>query len=525
MKSPYLTLPAALTCFCLATAQSIPSDEIRSRTVPYVPPSAVTLRTEVRVVEVPAVVRDDRFHAVAGLMRDDFEIYDDGKKQAITAFSVRSFKLRDDTAGQTGARFLALCFDDLHLMPAALKSVKDAAERFVRTSLAAGDRVVVIRTSRSEQTKFTDDVQALVDQIAKVTSAPAAVFDGSGRCPHIAPYEAYQIADNKDPGGQLLSAKLAECGVCSHHTCAEGVVTGAARTIWEQTRSVTISSLGVIQSLVDGMAKLPGQRIILLTSSGFLSGSLEADMDQLMDKARHSEVVINGLDARGLHINTPSGMAHDGLGILASGTGGTFFHNNNDLDLGFRELGGVPETSYMLGFAPPGEADGGFHKLKVRLAAKEGYSVEARLGYTALRSNGDSTASSFSKIDAEVMASDTIADLPASFAWEQWAGPPSITMILRLDIGHLNFKPWQDRRTQKLTIVAVLLDTRGSVVAGKRSELQLSLTDATFAQLAKTGFTTALTLVAPPGHYSVRALAQDAMEGKLSAVSGAVEIK
>ena len=52
------------------------------------------------------------------------------------------------------------------------------------------------------------------------------------------------------------------------------------------------------------------------------------------------------------------------------------------MEEGFRELGMVPEATYMLGFAPPGAADGKFHKLKVSLTAAKGYSIEARLGYT-----------------------------------------------------------------------------------------------------------------------------------------------
>jgi hypothetical protein len=89
----------------------------------------------------------------------------------------------------------------------------------------------------------------------------------------------------------------------------------------------------------------------------------------------------------------------------------------------------------------------------------------------------------------------------------------------------LRFDAGQDRRTQKLTIVAVLLDSRGSFVTGKRSELELNFTEATFAQLAKTGYTAAMTLPAPPGTYSVRAVAQDALEGKLAAAGGTVQIK
>ena len=50
-----------------------------------------------------------------------------------------------------------------------------------------------------------------------------------------------------------------------------------ADLIWEHALSNSKNTLRVIESLVDGMAKSPGQRMILLTSAGFLAGNLEAD--------------------------------------------------------------------------------------------------------------------------------------------------------------------------------------------------------------------------------------------------------
>jgi hypothetical protein len=217
---------------------------------------------------------------------------------------------------------------------------------------------------------------------------------------------------------------------------------------------------------------------------------------------------------------------NDGMAVLASGTGGAFYHNNNDLALGFRRLGMVPEIMYVLAFSPSGvAADGRFHSLKVRLAANKRYSLEARLGYAASSANAAVAVAPPSKLDSEAMASDTITDLPVRFTWEQWAGPPAITMVAHLDLDRLHFETRQDRRAQKLTLVGVLLDSRGAFVAGKRSELDLNLTDATFAQLAKAGFTVSMTLEAPPGTYAVRGVVEDALEGKLTAASGAVEIK
>jgi VWFA-related protein len=258
-------------------AQSIAPDEMHARTVPYVPPPPVRLRTEVDVVEVPVVVRDGQHRAVAGLAKNNFEVYDTGVRQTITAFSEQRFTAQVDAGGgakpavvpaapagpkgEPRPRFATLCFDDLNMDALSLKPVKEAAERFVKTALAPGDRV------------------AVVEQIAKVTTHRRSTDDSVQQCLRI------------------------------------------------------------------------------------------------------------------------------------------------------------------------------------------------------------------------------------------------------LDLDRLHFETRQDRRAQKLTLVGVLLDDRGTLVTGKRSELDLNFTDATFAQLAKAGLTVSMTLPAPPGSYAVRGVVEDALEGKLTAASGAVEVR
>jgi VWFA-related protein len=570
-KSPYWAVPAAIACLGWAAAQSMAPDEMHARTVPYVPPSPVTLRTEVDLVEVPVVVRDGQRRAVAGLTKDDFEIYDSGKKQTITAFSVQRFAsamgaggakagvlpaAAADAAGRASeprSRFVALCFDDLNIDAAALKPAKAAAERFVKTGLTRGDRVAVVTTSQPEDAGFTGDVPRLVARIAKVTANRRFSGDMGPQCPRIRPYEAYLIVNHMD--NQVMDAKVAEFQACGGRVPRpQEQITSMAQGVWQNALMNSRNTLRVIDGLVGGMAKLPGERLILLTSGGFLTGDLEADEDLLMARALHAEVVIDTLDARGLYTVLPGDDASDspqvgrvprraqvveaqsagrqeeakddGMAVLAAGTGGTFYHNSNDLVRGFRELGMMPETMYVLGFTPSGvAADGRFHSLKVRLAAGKRYSLQARLGYTASSANAAAHVSPLSRLDSEATASDTIADLPAEFTWEQRPGQPGITLVAHLDIGHLHFETRQNRRQQKLTLVGVLLDASGRVATGKRSELEMNFTEATFARLAKTGQVVSMTLPAPPGSYSVRAVVEDSLEGKLTAAGGAVEVK
>ena len=74
----------------------------------------------------------------------------------------------------------------------------------------------------------------------------------------------------------------------------------------------------------------------------------------------------------------------EAMANLSQGTGGVLFHNNNDLNAGFRETSVAPEVTYRMSFSPEGvTADGGYHKLQVKLAHAASYSVEARPGYFA----------------------------------------------------------------------------------------------------------------------------------------------
>jgi len=562
-NGPYRAALAALACLGAAAAQSIPPDEMRVRTAPYVPPPPVTLRTAANVVEVPVVVRDGRRRVVAGLTRDDFEIYDAGKKQTITGFSVENFTPPADAgkgaepavppAGPAEAagpkpgarrRFVMLCFDDLNTDMLTLKPAKEAAQRFVKTSLAPGDLVSVVPIAQSLDATFTADVPALVQQIARVAAHQRFTDDSAHECFRISPYEAYLIANYLDR--DLLYAKIAECSLCERLPCLLKQVVIPARIVWEHALLNSTNTLRVVGGLVDAMAKLPGQRTILLASAGFLTRDLEMDLEDLMTKARHAEVVIDTLDAKRLYTVIPGGDAsvrvqsreetniaeteaeapNEPMEVLASGTGGTFYHNNNDLARGFRDLGMAPEIMYLLSFAPSDVvADGRFHRLKVRLAAGERYSVQARLGYTAPPAQAAAPAPHPSRLDTEAMASDTITDLPVRFTWAPGVGARGIVMVAHLDFSRLHFETRQDRRAQKLTIIGVLRDSHGNFVTGKRCEWELNLTEATFAQLAKRTYTAQMTLPAPRGSYSVRALAQDDLDGKLTAAGGAIEVK
>jgi hypothetical protein len=298
--------------------------------------------------------------------------------------------------------------------------------------------------------------------------------------------------------------------------------------------------------VADYLGHLPGSRMILLASSGFLAATLEREQDEVVNHALRSAVVINALDAKGLYADepivatpgakvesivrmarlgtVPKDVNNDAMVTLAAGTGGLFFHNNNDLDLGFHELGVVPEISYMLGFEP-GALDGRYHKLKVRLKSAGRYSVQARPGYWALPSQPPPEERS---VDREITGTDTLAELPAVIVTKPAqtdVGEPALLVVLHLDASQFHFVKQGDVRTQRLTFIAALFDNEGNFITGKEYEIEFALKEDTFNKMAEEGVNASFRLQALPGSYRLRGVVQDGADGKILASSLAVEIR
>lgn len=566
-------------------AQGIDSNEVRVRSGAYAPRPQFTLRVDTSLVEAGVVVRDQRGRTVGGLTKDDFVITDEGKKRPITAFSVETStpaapapaapapaKKAAEPAPTKAApsrRYVGLLFDDFSMGPGELPQAQTAARRFVKDGLTPGDQAAVFTSSGSHKLSFTADTAALlaaIDSIHVVSQTPVG-----GMCPHLTPYDSYVIANRIDL--DALNAKVAELARCQNKptpgdaTSWEGgggrggrgqappnaqmmeQVKMQANAVWAEVKRTSQQTLGTLADVLTYVGKMRGSKMILLASSGFLSGTMERELDAIITQALHTSVVINALDAKGLYAGEPIAAmrggdaravtrwqstmfratqgATDSVASLAYNTGGLFFHNNNDLDLGFHELGVRPEVSYLLGFQPEGARNGKFHKLKVQLTDPKNYSVQARQGYMSV-DEAPAAAQPQRRIDTEILGTAVLQEAPATIsalADKTADGQPAVNAVFHLDVGRLRFDTLAGVRQQKIAFVAALLDGAGNFVTGKEGAIEFSLNPGTYQQLAANGINATLLLAAPAGRYRLRAVLQEGLDGKVTAFSGEVEIR
>jgi VWFA-related protein len=580
---------AVLALLALTSAgQTLSPGEVRISSGPYQPQPHV-LRAQSRVVRVGVVVRNAKGNVVSGLKRADFRIYDDGKEQAISEFSVSTRQLRLPSAGTVAApavmqpnfreqaqprpRYVALYFDDLSTKFGDMRHVQLAAENFIRHGVSPGDKIALFTASGLGNVDFTPDATELLGAIENLRFRGRAI-DGSG-CPHITPYDAYLISTGPNlpdaagtvypqagsPTFQAILGEAVQCNCFSANpNCAveqAHIILSESNQIWNSVREMSQDTLGTLQAAVDYLAKRPGERVLVLASSGFLTGTLETQVNLLVDDALRAGIVINALDAKGLYTEFPgqaqmnaehpdlsdqmalheaesfgSAMASATavMAELATGTGGRFFHNRNDLIEGYYQLAAAPQIEYLLGFAPEDEKlNGSFHKLKVEVSMPRKLYVEARPGYFAppKETKEASEPTPDERIDAEVRGNEDRSDFPAKISETPSATKSAVREIsvqAHLDIQKLPFEKQHDRHVEELTFVLALFDAQGRLVTGKEARMRLALKPNSFERFSKSGINIRMSLKAPPDNYRLRVVVEEAVKGEMITATQNVQI-
>ena len=307
---------------------------------------------------------------------------------------------------------------------------------------------------------------------------------------------------------------------------------------------------------------MPGQRSVILISPGFLAlVDMESEKTEIMDRAIRANVIISSLNARGLYTMIPGGDAsqpspfdasaatlksqyasnialaeEETLSDLASGTGGTYFHNNNDLVEGFKRVAARPEYVYVLGFAPQNlKLDGRFHAVKVVVKPAEATSgktsakvtVQARRGYYAPRQLTDPAETAKQEIEDALFSREELRDIPIELH-TQFFKPSELTarlsLLVKVDLRHIRFRKAEGRNRNDLTFASGLFDRNGNLVAGNQKVLEMRLRDETLANRLGSGITVRSSFDVKPGSYVVRLVVRDTEGQLMAATNSAVEI-
>lgn len=533
-------------------------------------PAAFSSR--VFLVQVPVVVRDKQGRAIGTLHKEDFQVFDKGKPQIITRFvvekagksSIPAVKAidenlpdQDQPAAPIPERFIAYLFDDVHLDVGDLLRVRLAATEHIDQTLDPLTRVAIFTTSGIGQLDFTDDLGKIHEALNRIqpnSRTPSA----SGDCPHLTLYMADLIVNRQDPiATAVATADAATCAQSLGTTGAgiyQQMVNASAISVLLTGETETNRAMNVLRALVLRMTETPGARNIVLISPGFLlpGDDLRPAEQELLDRAIRGNITINTLDATGVYTMIPGGDAstrstnttnqiaisgyerdarlaqQDLLEELASGTGGTFFHNDNGMKEGLDQVTKQPDFVYVLGFSPGDlKYDGNLHSLKVTLQNSSGLTLLWRRAYYAPKRPKDPGDAAKEDIREAVFSRDEIQDIPVDLKLQFFKSSPvnaRIAVISRVDVKNLRFRKDADRSKNTVTLVASLFDHNGNFVSGIERTVDMNLRAQTLAALDTSGLMLRTNFDVTPGSYTIRVVVRDAEGQQMAARNGAVKV-
>jgi VWFA-related protein len=580
----------------LAVALAAPLQAPVAGSSPQVPVTGV----EVEIVRLDVLVSDANGAPVRTLSREDFKVLEDGRPQRITEFLLagrRRTAASDTTPEAQGpaafddVRHIVIVVDDLHMARETVEPAKAALQRLLGELVAPEDLIAFVATSSpAGPHALTQDRAALRQAINRISSHDTGTAEG-GRL-QVTPAQAELILRGDQSALRLAARLLMDepgsvlSGVSPRATveATDGATPAgldpkekaAARGAEREARVVLAGALrfsqitlATVDAALRGLASLPGRKLCLLVSDGFLVGRGTSEeqtqaLRQVADAATRSQAVVYALEARGL---APGGADASVVGPatdpglrervaklareesrmtlrrLADDTGGALVTDTGD---GLAGMLADDESYYLLAYEPTSaKRDGRFRKIELRLPRHPELVVRTRRGYLAPDDRERrSTTRATTYPPSPVATRHTLAEpavraalsvpLPANGIPVQLVadyldlppdGPQAI-ILARVEVTGLRWRETTDgRHRTDVEVLGGLYDATGRPVGtpfGRSFELDLGNDE--YRRATAEGLRYAQRMPVSPGRYEVRIVAREPGQGPLGGATQSIEV-
>lgn len=575
---------------------------------PVVPPVGSEL------VRLDAVVLDSRDRPVSDLAASDFELLEDGRPQRLTHFLFVAAGATADaasparaaalppppgTAEATTARHVVIVVDDLHIAAMNLEQVKQWLARFIADSLQPDDRVALLATgSPGGVRQLTTDRASLQAALTLLKSREA--FVGPARGSLMTPAQAEMVLRSDRQALRLAARALItepgsvydnsprsavegppqpgggatpNVGDDSKERAAEQEARRQAEAILAEAASFSAATLTTIEDVIRSLAPVPGRKLCLVVSDGFLVGrGTRSDqtprMQAVVDAATRSGTVVYTLDSRGLAqaggdasvagTGVPPGLQQEidrraaqifreTLSQLSGDTGGFLVHGTNEPLPGLRRMLADNQAYYLMAYEPVNpKRDGRFRRIQLRVPGRKGLSVRTRSGYLApddrKRVEEEKKRAGTAAARPAVAASPVSEDearrlldaplpsppLPVRLMVDYLELPTSGAQAIvraRVDVKGLKWREAEGRRRAELAILSATYDAAGAPIGPaftRRLELDLAPSD--YERALRTGVRYQHRVSLPPGRFDVRLVVTDGALEPLGGSARRIEI-
>jgi VWFA-related protein len=532
---------------------------------------AVRESARVSIVEVPVSVTSRDGKPVAGLTAADFELEEDGRRQAITSVDVVDLARHPGGAEPSelpplARRHFLFLFDFTFATPNETARSREAAARFVGGGGLSPDDLAAVATLSAEkgarlELTFTSDRVQILKAIQGV-GLPSPTDRQNDPL-------AFAFSLPGDPRQILQEAYTPKLNVVDADSTQKIIAAIGQRVGDDYTVTRVQRYLSDMSSLATALDLVRGRKTVLYFSEGFdsrlLFGSIahEKSLEQtladndamtsgsawtidvdrryanapmqrqltgLTEVLRRADCVVYPVDVAGLRESGDgplgqSGRGEDFLFALARGTGGDLIKNGNDLNEQIARIAERTSLTYVLTYRPASEPrEGAYHALRVRTRVK-GAHVSARAGYYERSSFG-----ALSPLQRRLAAADILAhEIPVSdiaarvlaAAHPGEKGLAAVPVLVAVDGGSL--LAGQKGSRVSAEIFAYASDAENGIRDFFAQTVNVDLSSAR-ERLERGGLRYWGQLALPAGDFQIRVLVRNAETGRMGLVLGRVRV-
>ena len=511
------------------------------------------VRITTNLVQIDAIVTKDG-KLVPNLKPEDFEIFEDGKKQTITSFAYISNVPATSPAAVADAtdrdktvpvaplkrddprRTLAIVVDDLGLSAESMSRVRRQLRKFVDEQVQPNDLIAIIRTGTQVGAlqQFTNDKRLLNRAVDQLRWNPCNRTGVSVLPP---------------------TQRILELGTTEH-------VCGGFSFF---------ASMKALGAIIDGMAELAGRKSLMILSDSLPTETQDSPffnvnpnspfndatnrvtaLQRIAERAIRASVVIYSIDTQGLQTTgvtaadrfsgsvrqvnqqmnalmaARSRVVFDrqaGGEMMARQTGGYQVRNSNDFK--FERILEEQSGYYLIGYRPTDET---FNKRFHRIIAKvkrSGMTLRTRYGFHGY-SEEDVVRKPQSKTNLALMspfgAQDINVEFTAFFANDKAAGSV-IRSFLYVNANDLTFVKTNDKHEANIELHGVIYGDNGLVADQIKYTSVVSLPNNNYERALREGIRLRFDMPAKrPGAYQMRVAARDLASSRIGSAGQFVAV-
>ncbi len=488
-------------------------------------------------------VKDKNGNPVENLTAKDFTITEDGVAQTIRFFEFQ--KMQDNlpalSASPSGRpvpfpklpksqiapeapgntkyrdhRLLALYFDMSAMPETDQLRAFAAAQKFIQTQMTASD-LMAIMVYEEGAVQILQDFTADRDRLQSIV-------------------ETLIVGEDQNTADTANDASSADTGAAFGQDDSEFNIFNTDR------------QLSALQTAAQMLGSLNEKKALIYFASGLRLNGVDnqAQLHATINAAIRAGVSFWPIDARGLMAEAPLGDAthgspggiamyngasamafrdnfqksQDTLWTLAADTGGKALLDYNDLTKGMVQAQQAISSYYIIGYYTSNAAlDGKFRRIKISLANGLSASIDYRQGYFAGKQFGKfTTADKERQLEDALMLGDPVTELTIAMEIDYFQlnrAEYFVPVVVKIPGSELALAKRGGAEHTLLDFIGEIKDDFGTTISNVRDKVDIKLSDATAAELAKrpVQYDTGFTLL--PGKYKIKFLARDAETGRI----------